>query len=466
VNAIASPVLAPDTCETLRAEAFVALKSLPRRGAEIGGFLTKSANSAEDLSADGVEFVACEHLFGPSYHLSPSDLDLFRQRVASSAYKPVGYFRSCTRLEMRPEPEDLDVLHRALPGVNFVVLLRPFPNGNAAFRIFAGESLDPVSEFEVIMSFAPVPEALEPEAPEPQEPEPQEIAAPRRLDRRESAGPSLSETVREEPPAVAAPGVTSRWGVSLFVAAVILLASIFAVVVATWRRDPQPAPASAPSPSSLDLRVDRQKENFRVTWNRNLPALAKATGTLTIDDGRQPRDLQLDAAQMAGGSVVYVSDAGDLTFRMRIKGDAGHQLTESVRIVVDVRPAPAEHVTPPVAPVAARNNEESMTPEIHSWASAVPRVPTYRPANPLRKTRPEIPASLVRKGSSIEVIVRVDPTGRVSEAHAVGPSGTVPDNLATQEVLDASRRWTFTPARLHGRGVASDYTIVYSFSPQ
>jgi hypothetical protein len=64
------------------------------------------------------------------------------------------------------------------------------------------------------------------------------------------------------------------------------------------------------------------------------------------------------------------------------------------------------------------------------------------------------------------VIVRVDPTGRVSEAHAVGPSGTVPDNLATQEVLDASRRWTFTPARLHGRGVASDYTIVYSFSPQ
>ncbi len=104
MNAIASPVLTPDTCESLRAEAFVALKSLPRRGAEIGGFLTKSASSADDLFADGVEFVASEHLFGPSYHLSPSDLDLFRQRVASSAYTPVGYFRSCTRLEMRPEP--------------------------------------------------------------------------------------------------------------------------------------------------------------------------------------------------------------------------------------------------------------------------------------------------------------------------------------------------------------------------
>jgi hypothetical protein len=463
VNAIASPVLTPDTCEALRAEAFVALKSLRKRGAEIGGFLTKSASSAEDLFADGVEFVPSEHLFGPSYHLSPSDLDLFRQRVESSAYTPVGYFRSCTRLEMRPEPEDLDVLHTVLPGVNFIVLLKPFPNGNSAVRIFAGESLDLVSEFELIMRFAPVPEALEPESLEPQEPEPQEITEPRHLDRRESAGPDLSETAREEPPAVAA-RFSSRWGISLLVAAVILLASLLAVVVATWWRDPRPAPVSASSPS-LDLRVDRQKENFRVTWNRNLPALGKATGTLTIDDGHQPRDLQLDAAQIAGGSVVYVSDAGDLTFRMRINGETGHQFAESVRIVVDARPAPPEdHVNPPAATVPTKQGE-TVTPQIHSWASAVPRVATYRPAVPLRKTKPEIPASLVRRGSSVEVIVRVDAAGHVSEAHAVGPGGTIPDSLAAQ-VLDASRRWTFTPAKVHGRGVVSDYTIVYSFSPQ
>jgi hypothetical protein len=458
VNAIASPVLTPDTCETLRAEAFAALKSLPRRGAEIGGFLTKSASSAEDLFADGVEFVASEHLFGPSYHLSPADLDLFRQRAESSADVPVGFFRSCTRLEMRPEPEDLDVLHAALPGANFIVLLKPFPNGNSAVRVFAGESLDLVSEFELIMRFAPVPEALEPET----------RAEPQQVDRAEPTGPDLSETVREEAPAVAASGFSSRWGVSLVVAAVILVASfLLAFVVATWRRDPRPTPAAASAPSpSLDLRVDRQKENFRVTWNRNLPELGKATGTLTIDDGRQPRDLQLDAAQIAGGSVVYVSDAADLTFRMKIKGETGHQFTESVRIVMDVRPpVPAEHVNPPTAPVAAKN-EESVAPQIHSWASAVPRVATYRPAVPLRKPRPEIPASLVRKGSSIEVIVRVDPAGHVSEAHAVGPGGAIPDSLATQQVLDASRRWTFTPAKVHGRGVASDYTIVYSFSPQ
>ncbi len=227
--------------------------------------------------------------------------------------------------------------------MSFIVLLKPFPNGNSAVRFFAGESLELVSEFELIMRLrAGAGSARAGSA---------RAARARAARDKQSRGTWLEgnppgricrRPAREEPfERRLLPGSAPAGRVLLFVAALVLLAALLVVVAATWRRDPRPAPVSAPSPS-LDLRVDRQKENFRVTWNRNLPSLGNATGTLTIDDGHQPRDLQLDAAQIAGGSVVYVSDAGDLTFRMRINGEAGHQFTESVRIVVDARPAPPE----------------------------------------------------------------------------------------------------------------------------
>jgi hypothetical protein len=451
VNATASPLLTPDICEILRAEAFVAFKSLPRRGAELGGFLTKSASSAEEFFADGAEFVACEHLFGPSYHLSPSDLEFFRRQAETSEYPPVGYFRSCTRPEMRLEPEDLEVLRTAVPGGNFIVLLKPYPNGNSDVRIFAGENLDLVSEFEVRMNLEAMPEPVEEPEPRRMGPEPSPLIS--------LAKASPSETVRDEM-APAASKLNSRWLAYLAVAALIAIA-VGVALVATSRQQPPQASGAATS-SALGMRVERQTDNFRVTWNRNLPALRNATGTLTIDDGHQPRDLQLDATQIASGSVVYVSDAGDLTFRMRVRRDSGQQATESVRVVIGGRPP--QPVAGVVGPAQVPERKEArVVPAIRAWASAVPRIATYRPAIPVRRIKPEIPSSLVRNNTVVEVMVRVDAWGRVSEAHAVGQGATVPESLSTQ-VIDASKQWTFQPAKVHGRGVASDYTIVYSFT--
>src|SRR5260370_14580767 len=194
------------------------------------------------------------------------------------------------------------------------------------------------------------------------------------------------------------------------------------------QQPPQASGTGAASSSALGMRVERQTDNFRVTWNRNLPALRNATGTLTIDDGHQPRDLQLDATQIASGSVVYVSDSGDLTFRMRVRRDNGQQSTESVRVVIAGRPPqPVASVGPAHVP---ETKEARLVPAIRAWASAVPRIATYRPAIPLRRIKPETPSSLVRKNAVVEVMGRVDAWGRVSEAHALGQGATVPESLA------------------------------------
>jgi hypothetical protein len=411
----------------LRSTAFVAFKSLRKRGAEIGGFLTKSSNSEDEFQADRAVFVPCEHLFGPSYHLSASDLDVFRQRLAESEHTPVGYFRSCTR-EMRVEPEDIEVLRELLPEAKFIVLLKAFPNGNAEFRIFGGEDHEVVSEFELRMSLT--------QHPEPSEQEPDT-----------EVQPSPFETIREATVDRVPSPFSASWPIRIGSMAAIVVA--VALVVFAWPRPPK-KPSPAGSAHALGLRVARESNNFRVTWNRTLPLPPNAAGTLSIDDGRAPRELQLDAAQITGGSVVYISDATDLTFRMKVRGDDSQGLSESVRVVV------AE------APVVAKN--ESIPAEITSWPALPRRGGSYHPPVPLRRINLEIPSSSIQKTTVVEVKVRVDSAGRVSDVRQVVPIGKVPAGISTQ-VLDASKQWTFEPAKLQGRNVASDYVIVYSFSP-
>jgi Gram-negative bacterial TonB protein C-terminal len=429
-GANASPVITRDVLEALRAEAFAALKSLPRRGAEIGGFLTTSEECEDDFRANGVEFVPCEHLYGPSYQLSPLDSEVFRQRVAfvcnNRGRKPLAYFRSCTREEVRVEPNDVSVVREVLPGAGFIVILKPFPNGNSTVRIFAADNLDLRSEFELGIGLATLPEPTEIEPPS-----------------------SAAETTIESRP----PSDSRRNASGMRFLAIGALAVIAAVGALFALRSRQPAPV--PTSSGLGMRVETQANGFRVTWNRNISAFQKPTGVLRIDDGRQPRDLQLDQRQLADGSVIYISDAKDLTFRMQVRGEAGRQLTESVRLVVAGRPS--DRAVPGEA-------TDLVAPVINSWPSESPRPGSFRPAQPLRRFQPEIRFSSIGKPAIVQVKVRVDASGHVTEARQVNTVPSLPSSVSTQ-ALEASRKWTFEPAKRRGHNVPSDYRIAYSFNP-
>lgn len=93
---------------------------------------------------------------------------------------------------------------------------------------------------------------------------------------------------------------------------------------------------------------------------------------------------------------------------------------------------------------------------------------TYVPPRPLRQVLPNI--SLLAPGvaaqaGQMEVLVRVDDTGRVTDAQVVS-TGTKPNQLLMQSALTAARQWKFQPATMRGRAVSSQHSIVFQFSPR
>jgi hypothetical protein len=480
----ASRELTPEIREALRSEAFRALKSLPRRGAEIGGFLTRSAKAVDNLSADGVDFVPSEHLYGPSYRLSPSDVALFRQTVehvcGSGERIPQAFFRSCTREHLRVDPEDIAALSEVLPGVNFILLVRPFQNGNAMARVFAAGEDEFLSEFELQLNFTRTPEPIELESAS--EPPLSEAPVPVL-----AAAESTPLVYSHKTPPEDAP---SRNNLALlgYRALAVVITIIAAVALFYWARNhsreqtrsPLQSRATPPS-SDLGMRVEAQKNSFRVTWNRNLPALQNRAGILRIEDGRQSRELQLDQSQIASGSLVYVSDSTDLTFRMEIRGEQGHLLAEHVRVVVGkqsaaAEPSEAKEVAKTVVPPAGESRPQPeeirlpaakgnlVKPVVRAWPSAAKRTAAYRPAYPLRRITPEIQSSLIHKPLIVKVQVLIDSQGHVSDAREIEADPALVPNVSAQAV-NASRQWTFQPAQSRGKNVPSDYKIVYWFTP-
>jgi hypothetical protein len=471
--------LTPEVRETLRSEAFRALKALPRRGAEIGGFLTSAPDS---VRVDAVELVESEHLYGPSYRLSPSDFDVFRQRVqaicGTRESQPLAYFRSCTREDCLLEPDDLSFIREVLPEAPFFLLLKPFHNGNSTVRVFSTADKQMLEEYELKMNFLapqpepaavhPAPEFTPPPSPLPPKVDPMDLV---------SNYPARSNRS----------GSGYAWVGYVALAALFVIGGTWGIVTSSGIR-PHPksrAVTSGPAPparanSDLGLRVEDQKDSFRVTWNRNLPALQNASGVLKIDDGREPRELELDQGQIATGSLLYVTRSSDLTFRMEVHGDQGVQLTERVRVVVSrpeskpeiarADPAlPANRMPAPQPPPEdirlPTGTGELVVPVVRSWPSAAPRAGSeYHPAHPLRRITPEIQASLLSKPAIVKVQVWVDDSGHVTEARELdsdpGAASTVPA-LA----ISASRQWTFEPAQSRGHNVPSDYRIVYWFTP-
>src|ERR1051326_6726793 len=128
--------LGPELVEIIRGVAFDGLKALPRRGAEIGGFLT-ALPSVPSVAVD-LRLVGCEHLYGPSYRLSERDVPQLAEAKAQSekdGQVAVAYFRSSTRATVNVEAEDRAAIAAVMPNVPFVVLARPAYNGSALISI-------------------------------------------------------------------------------------------------------------------------------------------------------------------------------------------------------------------------------------------------------------------------------------------------------------------------------------------
>jgi hypothetical protein len=234
-------------------------------------------------------------------------------------------------------------------------------------------------------------------------------------------------------------------------------------------------PRSQSPAHDLALRVEPQDHGYRVTWDRSRPIVRSASqATLRIDDSSETVVLLLSPSQLADGSFVYLTDAPDLTFRMRVDGSQGGRSAESVHVLSRHQPPPAPAaqksgpepalaVAQPAATTEPADSGEPVIPVIMFRPVPPTNLAEFSPARPLRRFTPDADASHVTGTQVVEVEVRINDDGKVTEAHPLNAGAKTP--YLTAMAVKASLQWTFEPARSQGRVVPSGYRISYRFSP-
>ena len=338
-----------DVVDRLAAEVMRGFGSVPKRGAEIGGFLIGTVRPGVPaiVRIDDFEPVACEYRRGPSYQFTEEDgaaLEDGWQRLqpsASPSAYTVGYFRSHTRDGFSLAPEDLELLDRFLPGPAHVALLiKPY-----ATKVSVGGFFVRVhGEF---------PEATPLEFPLRrrellgEEPAPRRPLAEGRMEGRGDRSLGAAVAAPEEslpavgfagfegsaPTDIEPPPARSRlprgwvWLPLIFLFMLLGGALGYELALTVGAH----AAASAGQDLSLSLSVKKSGDNLRVSWSRLSPAVRSAQrGLLEIDDGGYTRPVALDAAQLQNGSLIYRSVSNSVRFRMTVFPQARVSVVETL----------------------------------------------------------------------------------------------------------------------------------------
>jgi hypothetical protein len=330
----------PAVLEGIRSAADAGLKSLPRRGAEVGGILTVSGKDP-GAPVDDVVLIPCEYRYGPGYHLSPRDLALLRTSAADvrerKGHQVVGFFRSCTSEQFDFSPNDLDVLREVPLDCRVLLIVKPFADGRSMARVFQlrDGTWNQTSEFPI---------------------------AQVRVAARPPKVRALTKTLVALPPppilsAKKWPRIPMLWIYSVLGCLVLVAAIAFL--------GPRPAEANP-----LGLNVNPEGDLLRVTWNRNASAIRSGSaGVLRIEEGGQHRDITLSPGQLASGAVMYRSDSRDITFHLAVNGKS--HVEEMIRFVTGgaISPNISPSITttptttaPPAVPIETAKAPARVTP--------------------------------------------------------------------------------------------------------
>src|ERR1035437_6307021 len=386
--------------DRLEHEAVESFRSLHSRGSEIGGFLLGyvSPGDPAPVSIEDYELVACDYSRGPLYRLSDADMRLFEreieQRRAAGGLVVAGFFRSHTRKGLALDADDLALFktHFSDPH-NVALLIRPFATkasiagifiwedgavrGDTSYLEFPFRSSELTPSKPVEGPRPPVPEAAQPAPPEATVGKPparaqvvpiasrREIAPPVPPPFVEVPAPEIAEPAAATPAPennafalpsafltdVEAPPATGllafRWSAKMARMAVLAAAQLVVIVLLfvypgflVHRASRSPVSPQQDS-SPLALRVEHSGGELMLTWNRESSAIKSATrAALSISDGAQHENVDMDLAQLRNGSIVYSPSSSDIVFRMEVTGsDQTKTTSESVR-VLRTRPSP------------------------------------------------------------------------------------------------------------------------------
>jgi TonB family protein len=359
----------------LNAVAGAGLGTLPRRGLEVGGLLLGRVHNPNDgqyiVSIEKIEPLEIEHVRGPSYILSSGDREeLFRrvrkyEKKSNPALSVVGLYRSHTRPGLYLDEYDYDLMRSYFAHPSSVALLiRPGHDGPTRAGFFFWEDGEihrarTYREFPLDASLlrsqivevrpdasapvnSPLPEPEPPRIPCPVIP----IAPPAHG----SAAAAAPEPARVPVPAesqpvfesnVEAPAAVSEnpspqpaaWPRRQYFAWTAAAAAALIVAAILWR--PFAASESSRTYNVLGLNAEPTQSGLRLTWNRSNPLVRRhSSAKLVITDGASERNIDLDAAQLTSGSILYWPTSQDVNFRLQI-GD----FAESLRAIAPKLPA-------------------------------------------------------------------------------------------------------------------------------
>lgn len=283
--------LSLDVVDRLQQDVMRGFGALPRRGVEVGGILLGSSSIVEPSSAATVVrvedylLVPIQYKRGPSFRLSPEDLQTFQAAVKLSR-SPVGYFRSHTRDGVGLSEEDLDLLSKSFPEpATIALLIRPFATKPSVAGFYfkeqgAFQNGAPLLEFPFRRS------ALAPG---------------------DTSTPVRTETPPAAPIAAAAPRSRRRWPVLPII--LLLIGVLLGYQAALSVRSPRP-------PYQLALSVRQSGSDLQLKWDGESPVIRNAQkGILTIADGSDVKSTDLTGTELQGGArcpighyqVTYVS---------------------------------------------------------------------------------------------------------------------------------------------------------------
>jgi len=338
-----------DVVDRLLAEVMRGFGAVPKRGAEMGGVLLGTLEDGDPAIVQVEDFdpVACDYKRGPSYLLAGEDGEAFAEaceRWEPEASRPVyavGYFRSHTRDGLRLSAEDTELVDRHFPAPwHIALLIKPSATKVSMAGFFFRED-------GVFQETTPL------EFPFRRREMTGEEAPPRRsmIERRPrmrglgGTGPAViaestddgyaAEPLRRPEPssAVRAPArrrLPSGWVWIPLSFIFLFLGVVLGFQAALTMGSKVTSGANTPD-FSLSLSVTKSDDNLSVKWDRRAAVIrGPQRGLLEIEDGSYTKSVDLDAAQLQNGSIVYRNSSNAVRFRLVVYPKASVSVTETV----------------------------------------------------------------------------------------------------------------------------------------
>jgi hypothetical protein len=305
--------------------------AVPKRGAEVGGLLlgTITPGSPSIVRIEDFEPVPCHYRRGPSYLFTEDDSAAFEQAFEHSKPDPsrsiyaVGYFRGHTRDGLSLAPEDVELLDQFFPGPAHVALLvKPFATKVSMAAFFARE--DGVFPETTPLEFPFGRRELTGE-----DPPPRRSLLERRPRADDSGTPApVGELAYPGPgPAASKPRSSWVWIPLSFIFLLLGAALGYQAAVNMGSR----AAAGSPQDYLLSLSVMKTGGNLTVKWDGQSAAVRAAPrGLLEIDDSGYTKSVQLDAAQLQNGSLIYRNSTKTVHFRLTVYPKARLSIVETL----------------------------------------------------------------------------------------------------------------------------------------